>query len=114
MTHQISTAAIIVVTLFFGLFAGHFFRWNVIPWLIDARGDAHTVARYIYGTAWIWFGVTAWVLINADRIQPIDTVIIFWVMACAAGAGTCAGYLVDLIIERRIKRQTGKHDGAHD
>lgn len=114
MTHEFSTALLLAFLLFVGLFAGHFFRWNVIPKLIDRNGDPHTIVRYIYGVLWIGLGFSLWVSLNSDRAALADSLIIFWIMACAAGAGTVAGYGVDWIIERRVSRQTGAKHGTHD
>jgi hypothetical protein len=104
-----STAAIIIgTTVFFALLGGHFFRWNVLTILIDERGNLRTVLRYVYGVGCIGLGYTAWVLINADRLVALEAIDAFWVMALAAGLGTVVGYGVDAIIERRVKRVTGR------
>lgn len=110
MNHQTITAILIALFTFFVLLGGHFFRWNVIESLIDEHGNLKSVARYIYGVGWIGLGFSAWVLINADRVTPIEAVIIFWIMSAAAGLGTLAGYGVDAIIERRIR---GKGNGQN-
>jgi hypothetical protein len=105
--------ALILVSVFLALVAGHFFPWHVLRWrlLIDERGNLNPVPAHTYGVACILAGFWAWAVVNR-----IDAVVVRALMAviAAAGLGTIAPRGVRWLIERQARWADVENSGFRE
>ena len=83
--------------------AGHWCPWHVIPGVADERGRLRRLLAYAYGVVSIWLGMAAIVLLWSVVAweTPAAVLWLLTVMMVAAGIGTLAGYLVDVLHEHQ-------------